>query len=241
MIWKRVIVFYNNIADQYAKRYEGLKKVYYKKLESDVIKKFIDFKNQIVLDLGTGPGWFPFEISEIIKKGVGIDFSSKMIEIAKKKCQSPNITFFVMDARKLHLPKNYFDVTTSLGMFEYVNNLKPFLMEIIRVLKKDGDFVFTCRNQKYMFPFFSPRCKEITYKGYNIYEIREILRAYKFKLINVISIFHLPEKYVWFVFRMMPNFLKKYYIFLIVILNKLLRKLFPLNGFTLIFHCRRVV
>jgi len=142
---EKVRLFYNKIAQEYLlERYCDSKRKFYQELEARIVRDLVDFKGKDVLDLGTGTGWFIPEIAEEAERIIGVDFSEEMIKIARAENKFPNTNFLVMDARNLGFPRQCFDIVLSLGMFEYVTDLSPFLEEVHRVLKCGGDFIFTC-------------------------------------------------------------------------------------------------
>lgn len=143
---KKVQEWYNKIAKTFIKRYESARGTYFSELEDKYIIERIDFKDKVVLDLGSGDGRFAFQIANIAKKVIGIDFSEEMIEIANfKKVQ--NTEFEVMNAQSMDFNDEFFDVVVSMGLFEYVDIFNPFFEEIYRVLKWNGYFIFTCHRK----------------------------------------------------------------------------------------------
>jgi ubiquinone/menaquinone biosynthesis C-methylase UbiE len=97
-----------------------------------------------VLDVGTGPGYLPFEIAKRAP-GVeitGIDLSSAMVEMAIRKSRElgffQRVKFQVASAGSLPFEQGYFDLAvSSLSLHHW---LKPaeYLKEISRVLKENG-------------------------------------------------------------------------------------------------------
>ena len=69
-------------------------------------------KDSVVLDVGCGTGKYALAVSDSCKKVIGIDLSSKMIEIAKKKMNETNVTnveFRLGDWHDIDLKQNRFD------------------------------------------------------------------------------------------------------------------------------------
>ena len=97
--------------------------------------------NSKVLDLCCGTG----DLGKIIKKiqpscdVVGVDFSSQMIEIARKN--NPNITYWEMDATSLSFEKNSFDYVVMGFGLRNIEEKNKALEEIHRVLKNNGHFL----------------------------------------------------------------------------------------------------
>ncbi len=142
-----VKTWYNLTAESFNKRYEGIGGFYWENFESKIVDELIDVKNKIVLDLGCGSGRYALSVYKRAKKVIGVDISEKMIEIAMEKLTlNMSTKFLVGDATSIPFKNQYFDVIVSLGMFEYLKDPSLFLREINRILKFNGDFLFTCYN-----------------------------------------------------------------------------------------------
>ncbi|MBI2252087.1 MAG: class I SAM-dependent methyltransferase [Armatimonadetes bacterium] len=116
-----------------------------------------DFKN--LLDLGCGSGEIIFELlkNNKVKFAYGIDFSEKMIDLAKKEAKNIKLEkksqFEVKDAENLnHLSKNKFDIILAIGLIEYLENDQKFIENIRKLLKKEGILIITVPNNSS--PFF---------------------------------------------------------------------------------------
>lgn len=102
-----------------------------------------------VLDLGCGNGRF-FELFE--NKDIdyiGVDFSERLIEIARKKYGAAGAKFQTADALRLPFPDNYFDKVYSIATLHHVPSKEfrfKFLKEVRRILKPDGLLVLTAWN-----------------------------------------------------------------------------------------------
>lgn len=110
---------------------------------SDIRKKMADEinpANKSVLDVATGTGSLAIELSKTAKKVVGIDLSAEMLDVAKKKNNSTNLSFQQMDASKMDFEDETFDVVTiSLGLHDMPIEIRGLVLkEMKRVLKKDG-------------------------------------------------------------------------------------------------------
>jgi ubiquinone/menaquinone biosynthesis C-methylase UbiE len=139
--------WYNLIADGFDKRYEGVEGLYWENFENKIVNELVNVKGKVVLDLGCGGGRYALSVYKNVKKIIGIDVSDKLVEIAKKKLSpAMPIEFLVGDATNTCFKDEYFDVVVSLGMFEYLEDPSPFLVEINRILKRNGILLFTCYN-----------------------------------------------------------------------------------------------
>lgn len=88
------------------------------------------------LDVGCGNGKFSFYFSNYFKDIVGVDFSKKSIDIAKKealKRKIKNTAFYCMDIKKLNLNQK-FKVIFVGGVLMYINDKD--LPEVLTTLKK---------------------------------------------------------------------------------------------------------
>lgn len=116
--------------------------------EDYVFKKYFKVGRKI-LDIGCGTGRTS---AELFDRGLfveGIDYSEAMIARAKEKLGS-KISFKTMDASSLEYPAESFDY--ALFSFNGLDYLYPkdrrqqALVEISRVLKPEGIFVFSTHN-----------------------------------------------------------------------------------------------
>jgi ubiquinone/menaquinone biosynthesis C-methylase UbiE len=120
-------------------------------IESLILKYFKE--NNKVLDLGCGSGQY----SQIFKDKnafyFGVDFSEKLIEIAKNQYLNTTINnkiqFIFANAFSLPFEDNFFDLVFSIATLHHIPSQKlrkEFIKEIKRVLKKDGILIITVWN-----------------------------------------------------------------------------------------------
>ncbi len=152
MSWKYTDEYYKNYTrqtwDECAGKYIPVQQqlVPFHKSLLDHIKPQPD---EHVLDVCTGPGEPAMTIAAMVSPGgrvIGIDLSANMTEIAKKtaaKRELRNVEFLTMDAEKLDLPAETFDVAVSCFGFQIVTNPEAAAHEILRVLKPSGRAGFT--------------------------------------------------------------------------------------------------
>ena len=94
-----------------------------------------------VLDLCTGTG----DLARLIKKQTpkaivtGVDFSEKMLEIAKSK--SSDINYIKKDVTNLPFLDNEFDFVTMGFGLRNIQNAEKAVEEVYRVLKPEGKFL----------------------------------------------------------------------------------------------------
>ncbi len=102
--------------------------------------------NEIMLDIGCGPGILSLEVAGRLPEGklIGIDSSPNMIELARGMAREmgiSNVEFGVGDALALDFPDNSFNLVMSSLTFPWVKNQTRFLREVNRVLKPEGKLV----------------------------------------------------------------------------------------------------
>ncbi len=113
------------------------------------LKFLFDYLNKgsKVLDLGCGNGRFYHWFQEKGVDYVGVDFSSSLIEIAKKKF--PEGKFYLGNALELPFKNSEFDALFAIALLHHIpsNELRlKVLLEAKRVLKRNGLFVLTVWN-----------------------------------------------------------------------------------------------
>lgn len=111
------------------------------------IKKLVHvLKPKKILDVATGTADIAISLTDIKDcKIIGIDISSKMLEVGNKKLKNlnsnHNTILEIGNAEKLKYVDNFFDVITiGYGVRNFIN-LKKSLDEIFRVLKFDGSLI----------------------------------------------------------------------------------------------------
>lgn len=103
----------------------------------------------IVLELGCGEGYGTSLISKSVKKIIGLDTDKQIVEYASEKHGSSNCIFQVCDGERIPFSDNSFDAVVSFQVIEHVLDDRKFILEIYRVLKKDGIFICTTPNRAY--------------------------------------------------------------------------------------------
>ena len=115
-----------------------------KKWRREIVKylKTLNREFENVLDIASGTGDLTLELLKLNPKIIySCDISPKMLDIQKKKIESNILKIEIADAEKLPYKNNSIDlVTIGFGVRNF-NNLPKALVEIKRVLKKDGILV----------------------------------------------------------------------------------------------------
>lgn len=106
-------------------------------------KSFTEFLNlsgdEIILEVGSGLGLLSCDIEKYLPNGyiVGIEYSSKQLEVAKENIGS-NVYFCQGDAHILPFKDNQFDIVFCRYVLEHVVNPIQVLQEMKRVLRLGG-------------------------------------------------------------------------------------------------------
>ncbi len=116
-----------------------------KNIGNDVFNFLNKHEEGNLLDLGCGSGR-----NFIKRKGkiYAVDFSEKMIELAKKTANEKEIEIIssVMNEEKIDYPDEYFDVAVFIAVLHCVETKEKrerLLKELYRVLKKDSEAMIT--------------------------------------------------------------------------------------------------
>ncbi len=133
--------YWNNDAKNYEARVDKSHKAYEKII--DYIKKEIN-KDMLLLDIGTGTGEIPINISNNVKNIEAIDYSFEMIKIAKQKAKIKgikNISFSVQDSNNLIYKDNTFDVITIINLLHIIPKPEKVIEEAKRLIKNYGKII----------------------------------------------------------------------------------------------------
>lgn len=146
----------------------------------DIITECSKYQNKKILDVGCGTG---IVLKELLKLNhnfelYGIDLSSKMISLAKKRLEE-EVCLVRSDAEKIPYSENTFDLIICAHSFHHYPNPKKVLAEIRRVLKPKGILILVENNLPFMERIkFNFKQKRNGYAGgdVKIYSVRELAR-----------------------------------------------------------------
>ncbi|MCV9929398.1 bifunctional demethylmenaquinone methyltransferase/2-methoxy-6-polyprenyl-1,4-benzoquinol methylase UbiE [Flavobacterium sp. LS1R49] len=116
------------------------------KWRKKVLKIVSDTKPKRILDIATGTGDLAILLAQTnAEKIIGLDISSGMLEVGKKKIAAKNLSqtidMVLGDSEKIPFEDNHFDaITVAFGVRNF-ENLEKGLSEILRVLRPNGVFV----------------------------------------------------------------------------------------------------
>lgn len=95
-------------------------------------------KDMRVLEIATGTGLIAINIAKHVQSVEATDFSTKMIDAAKKKKALENVSFSVEDGENLSFGDNSFDAVIISNALHIMPNPEAVLASIRRVLKPGG-------------------------------------------------------------------------------------------------------
>ena len=109
----------------------------------------------VVLDVGCGTGHHLTALGPEVARGIGIDVSPGMIELARARVRSlpgrANLTFEVDDAEELRgIADQSIDLAICIGAFEHMLDKRAVLASIHRVLRRGGRFFCLTLNADYV-------------------------------------------------------------------------------------------
>jgi ubiquinone/menaquinone biosynthesis C-methylase UbiE len=126
------------LASTYEKATRLVIDTYYCGVAKEVVAHLDD---GIILDIGTGPGYLPIEITKASSsiKIVGVDLSRKLIQIARanalKAGLADRLTFQTGNGGQLRFDDASFDMVITTGVLHSLRDPVKVLQEIYRVLK----------------------------------------------------------------------------------------------------------
>jgi ubiquinone/menaquinone biosynthesis C-methylase UbiE len=222
---KKVIAdHYNEQSKSYGRRYQGYKKQFFQSIEENTVIDLLSKKwGGYWLDVGTGEGRFSRAAVDFVERIIGIDISNGMIEIANKNnSNNQKIKFYQMDFISTTFPNFTFDAIISLGAFEYIDDLGPYLKEGYRVGKKNAKLVFTCHNNESIIKTKSN--KTFAVQRHTINSLENLLVENGWRTVKIYSIFHISGRWIWIFCRLLPSFLRGSFIKALIRINKQLSK-----------------
>lgn len=199
--------FWDKIADKYDKAEERFEPIHIKVIEDT--KKYLN-GSEMVLDYGCATGTKAFELAGNVKKIQGIDISSKMIEIAKRRSASRNthnIDFAQATLFDERFGKESFDVILAFAILHGLENNLSVMKRIAKLLKPGGLFIsatpclkekmaFSNKFQMYFYLLLSKTGMiPINLNRFKFYELDELIANGNFQIIKTEKIFYKMSSY----------------------------------------------
>lgn len=130
----------NHYFDRVGNELESVQKeVLHPEIYREKLVSLLPLNSETILDAGCGTGQFvPYLLSRT-KNVIGVDSSSKMIEIAGKNfARNKNVSFQVSSLEALPLADESIDAIVTSMVLHHISNPPLVLKEFHRILKPDG-------------------------------------------------------------------------------------------------------
>jgi len=112
-----------------------------------LVKKYINFKNKKVLDVGCGIGEFLYKFKELGADVYGIDIDKEKVKFVQNNFSNVQVS----PAEKLAFRSSTIDIVFLHEVLEHVKSDRRTLLESFRVLKSGGKAVIFAPNK--LWPF----------------------------------------------------------------------------------------
>jgi ubiquinone/menaquinone biosynthesis C-methylase UbiE len=144
---------WDNVSSWYNKYLEGEDTYQEKVIGPNLLRILNPKKDENILDLACGQGYFSKIIKSIGTNIVGVDLSKDLISKAKEN--SKDIDFIIAPAHDTKFKKEIFDKIFTVLAFENIKNIDEAVEEIKRVLKKDGSFFLVMLHPAFRIPQYT--------------------------------------------------------------------------------------
>jgi len=143
--WGDFAGWYNNLI-------EKEKNTYQKELILPNLLRLLTLKkNDVILDIACGQGFFAREFAKIGAKTIGVDISKELIDIGKKK--SSSITYYVSSGENMpFLTNSSIDKITIILSIQNIENANDVFKECNRVLNPQGKMYLVLNHPAFRIP-----------------------------------------------------------------------------------------
>lgn len=121
----------------------GHKNRYIDLLQKTALDEVLDLKgSEIVLDFGCGSGRVSYWIAPKVKRVIGLEVTSEMIELAEKNRSASNVEFILYNGSHFPDLPCLFDLILSVGVLQIMRGevLREAVSELTKYLKSGGRF-----------------------------------------------------------------------------------------------------
>ncbi|HVH16644.1 MAG TPA: class I SAM-dependent methyltransferase [Candidatus Angelobacter sp.] len=130
---RQVAEWYNTLSNSYDELYGQEQSQKY-----ETVLEFLGNRHfRVLVDIGCGTGAFLEKAHETYDYAIGIDLSSKMLQIARRR-KTPNTDYAVASSSSLPLKDNSVDCAVSISTAKAESNLSLFIAELERVSHQDS-------------------------------------------------------------------------------------------------------
>jgi ubiquinone/menaquinone biosynthesis C-methylase UbiE len=142
--WDNVAPWYNSYLENNDDSYQA------KVIAPNLLRILDTKKGEDILDLACGQGYFSRLINGLGANVVGVDLSKELINLAQEK--SSDISYIIAPAENTKLKAQSFDKVFTVLAFENIKNIDETMLEIKRLLKKEGKFVLILLHPAFRIP-----------------------------------------------------------------------------------------
>lgn len=134
---------FNSIAKDYDKLNNIISLGNHKRIKYKCISDLSLPENAKILDVCCGTGDMSYLLAKFFPNAeiIGVDFSEKMLDIAKNKSKNEHIKFEQGDCTDLQFKDNEFDLCIVTFGLRNVESLDKAISEIYRITKNNGCFI----------------------------------------------------------------------------------------------------
>ena len=114
------------------------------------IRSFKEITSEIeILEIGTGPGWFPILCKLRGLRCKGLEISPQLIEMAKGTGRQHGVEpdIELGNLEDYRLPDNFYDVVIASSVFEHVEDWRTGIHKVYKTLKPGGVMYFESTNK----------------------------------------------------------------------------------------------
>lgn len=197
-----------NVSNEYHKRYEGFRGLYFKFLETNLVLKGLGTltRNKSVLDIGMGSGRMYPIFKDMGIEYQGIDLSEDMILAAKEmfpEIQANRLDY--MESETSDVQK--YDYVIAIGTLEYISpeDLDKHLEIINSYIKPSGQACITVYSKNAMWRI--NKCNTNIHEHDEQEILTSLSRFVNPCQIKVRSTFHVPNKFIWNAYWIFSKFL----------------------------------
>ena len=144
--WGKVADWYNNLLEKEVGSYQKTL------ILPNLLRLLAIKKNETILDLGCGQGFFSREFAKAGAKIIGVDLSPELIAIAQKNSLK-NIIYHVSSAKNLNFIKNNsLDKIAMILSIQNIDNVHKVFQECNRALKPNGKLFIVMNHPAFRIP-----------------------------------------------------------------------------------------